>query len=81
MHYVRILLTFTERDFPDVLKDYLAVIEWNNHVSKQSYFVEEYVSHPLNKGTMFITGFVAPGIRSQFITSPGTAELFTIYGM
>lgn len=29
---------------------------------------------------MFITGFVAPGVRSQYITSPATGELITIFG-
>lgn len=71
---------FLGRSFPSFPNEFVSKLEWNDHAARKSLYMEEYVSDSNNIGAVFITGYIAPGIVTKYITQASTKELFVIYG-
>ena len=69
------------KDFPKIADDYIARVEYNDHLQRRTLYMTEYVSVTNDIGATYITGLKMAGVTTKYITSAATGELFIIYGM
>lgn len=69
------------KDFPEIADDYIARVEYNDHLQRRTLYMTEYVSVTNDIGATYITGLKMAGVTTKYITSAATGELFIIYGM